>query len=101
MYFPQSFWIKKTLLKKLEIGTSTIKGVALRDKTEPVFMLKTIINKTLVFSFPMSNYMTEWLKLYKSKGDISDTNVLMSEESFKYHLEVLTDEYGNFTFPKK
>ncbi|HRM47128.1 MAG TPA: toxin-antitoxin system YwqK family antitoxin [Flavobacterium sp.] len=101
VYFPQVFFDKKDAAKKLEIGTSTIKGVAFtRQDRAGIYAKKQLANKTLVFLFPITNYMTEWLKLYKSKGDIPDTNVLMSEESFKYHLEVLTDEYGNFTFPK-
>ncbi|WP_338376685.1 toxin-antitoxin system YwqK family antitoxin [uncultured Flavobacterium sp.] len=101
VYFPQVFFDKKDASKKLEIGTSTIKGVAFtRQDRGNMYAKKQLANKTLVFLFPMTDYLEEWLKLYKSKGEMPNTNIVMSEESFKYHLEVLTDEYGNFTFPK-
>lgn len=101
VYFPQVFFDKNEAIKQLEIGTSTIKGVAFtRQDRGNMYAKKQLANKTLVFLFPMTDYMEEWLKLYKSKGDMPNTNIVMSEESFKYHLEVLTDEYGNFTFPK-
>lgn len=101
VYFPQVFFDKIDAINKLNLGASTIKGVAFTRQDRGNFnSKKQLANKTLVFLFPMTNYMEEWLKLYKSKGENPNTNIVMSEESFKYHLEVLTDEYGNFTFTK-
>jgi antitoxin component YwqK of YwqJK toxin-antitoxin module len=101
VYFPQVFFDKKDAENKLTIGKSTIKGVAFtREARASIQSQKHLANNTLVFLFPMTDYMEEWLKLYKSKGDIPNVNVVMTEESFKYHLETLTDAYGNFTFTK-
>lgn len=101
VYFPQVFFDKNDAAKRLKLGTSTIKGVAFtRQDRGNVYAKKQLANKTLVFLFPITDYMEEWLKLYKSKGEMPNTNIVMSEESFKYHLEVMTDEFGNFTFPK-
>ena len=75
VYFPQVFFDKKDAAKKLEIGTSTIKGVAFtRQDRAGIYAKKQLANNTLVFLFaihklPFSSqkhHKRKWLDGYRT-----------------------------------
>lgn len=99
VYFPQAYFNKSDATDKLKKGRSTIKGLAFtRERNQKTSSVKHYANNKIVMLFPVTSYFEEWNKLYKAKGSLPNVNVVMDEEAFKYRLETLTDEYGNFSF---
>lgn len=83
-------------------GKATIKGVAY---TKPPAMQRRIgaNNKILaghvrVTLFPMNPYFEEYLKLKKDQDPKKLKFAFMSREAFKYKLECITNNAGEFTF---
>lgn len=107
-YYPQVFFDKKDALNKLDIGNSSIKGVAFakeKDVTRRNGIYTTAKkhyanNNTIVMLFPYTDYFEEWYDLRKTKGKNNAANIYMSEEAFKHRIETRTDSYGNFIFEK-
>ena len=99
-YFPQAFFDKNDAAVKLKEGKSSIRGIAFtRDGNEAG--LKTVKHygsNTIVMLFPLTDYLKEWQKLVGKTQTRPNTNVVMDKEAFRYRIETLTDEYGNFTF---
>ncbi|UIR57114.1 hypothetical protein LZQ00_04700 [Sphingobacterium sp. SRCM116780] len=97
-YMPQVFFDKQQAQDMLAIGTSTIEGVAYtRQYTDS--KKQNAPEGTLVTLYPLTPYFEEFLKLRTQKE--SKTNkVYLSEEAFKYRIEVKTDSYGRFKFEK-
>jgi hypothetical protein len=104
-YYPQTFFDKKLAQQMIGFGNSTIEGVAsTKQKTnlgfKPLLGEKHYAPKgTVVMLFPVTPYFEEFYDM-RRKYESKKTTVYMSEESFKYRIEALTDDHGRFKFEK-
>ncbi len=97
-YYPQAFFNKNDAAAKLKEGKSTIKGVAFTRENSNASKAKHFGQNTIVMLFPVTDYLIEWQKLVGKTETKPNANVVMDKEAFRYRIEALTDEYGNFTF---
>lgn len=104
-FYPQTFFDKKQAQEMISYGKSTIEGVA-STKQKNAYGFKAPLAKkqyaregTVVMLFPCTEYFNEWYKL-RSKKENKKTQILMSEDAFKYRIEATTDAYGRFKFEK-
>jgi len=104
-YYPQAFFDKNKAQEMISYGKSTIEGVA-STKQKTIYGYKAPLAKkqyaregTVIMLFPCTEYFNEWYKL-RSKKENKKTQILMSEDAFKYRIETTTDAYGRFKFEK-
>lgn len=90
--------------KMITGGNSTIKGVAF---TKPPAMQRHIGGKNKIIAahvkvtlFPLTPYFEEFLNLKKEQNPRKLKFAFMSPEAYKYRLEVITNNAGEFTFYK-
>lgn len=103
IYYPEVPFDSLQAKRMLARGTGTIKGVAFtRPKSE--WGVKTgpriYANQIKVVLLPVTPYFEAWYKLRKDKENFKKRRyVYLSNESYKFRLEAITNSNGEFTFP--
>jgi hypothetical protein len=86
--------------RMLEFGTSAIKGVVYKKTNKlAIINAKRYGYNVTVTLYPATPYFMAYYHLRQEKEN-KRTKVYLSEEAFKYRIDVKTDEYGRFKFEK-
>lgn len=102
--FPKAMFDVVVAKKMITEGNSTINGVAY---TKPPAMQRHIGGKNKIIAghvkvtlFPLTTYFEEYLELKKDQNPKKLKFAFMSPEAYRYRLEVITNNAGEFSFHK-
>jgi hypothetical protein len=98
--FPKQSFDSLAAKGMLVYGNVTIKGVIYK-KTNKMAVVggKTYGSFVTVTLYPVTPYFMEWYEM-REKYENKRTNVYISNEAFKYRIEIASDAYGRFQFEK-
>lgn len=103
VYYPEVAFDSLQAKNMLTKGTATIKGVAYtKAKNNMGFKAGARIyaNQIKVVLLPVTPYFEAWYKLRKEKENLKKRRyVYLSDVSYRYRLEAITNSNGEFTFP--
>lgn len=100
--YPEFAFDSLTAREQLKRGKGTIQGIAF-TKAKNSFGVKPLLadriyaTNTRIVLFPVTPYFEAWRELRRKK-ESKKTYVYMSNEAYRFRLETMTDNYGNFTF---
>ncbi|HLP38960.1 beta-sandwich domain-containing protein [Lacibacter sp.] len=98
--FPTQSFDSLAAKKMLAYGKATIKGVVYKKTNKlAIVNAKRYGYKVTVTLYPATPYFMEYYNLRQEK-ESKRTKVYISDEAYRYRIEVKTDEYGRFTFDK-